>query len=486
MKKNLRTPMGITALVGLSLSLAPAGAFAAEAAPIDASTAIGAYWEKNKDALGAAVDPQECFTNGACEQVFENGVVTHGKWGGVQSLMGEAGQTFTQAGGAEKFGNAEGQPWNHTYCGSSVTAHDGKTRWLVVLDSKTQAGSFIDLNSAESKQWVATRAQDRSCFPNNAVVEETPVVDATAQAAADKIADARAVANANAAGVGEALAAPVKVTEDLYTQDFGSNVSGLYSVSQDRAVMINTDALQVYLANPAKYGSYLYMNEFYPHDAGVQIHALFYTSADRNCEATHKWQDHGYALYTSTNGEAVLAQYYQQNNEYIGECFNYNNDTVAAPVAWPTRFMDRTPGAGAVDTTYDWSQAKLIEIQQVLELRVNESTVVYIKADANGKPLAGATPVESSALSYTLELSDRGRFSAYNEWVNGGSYNIWSATTMLGAPVGEAVESVVDGEAIVTQEFEGGNLVWFKDTPHTRVDLNELGKAKLAWYEDLR
>lgn len=58
MKKNLRTPMGITALVGLSLSLAPAGAFAAEAAPIDASTAIGAYWEKNKDTLGAAVAPR--------------------------------------------------------------------------------------------------------------------------------------------------------------------------------------------------------------------------------------------------------------------------------------------------------------------------------------------------------------------------------------------------------------------------------------------
>lgn len=487
MRKNLRTPMSLTALVGLSLSVAPTGAFAAESAVVDTTTSIGAYWEKNKDALGAAVENQECFTNGACEQVFEKGVVTNGKWGGVQAIMGEAGTAFSQAGGAEKFGNAEGQPWKHTFCGNSITTHDGKTRWLVVLDSKTQAGSYLDLNSEAGKQWKIDRMQTRACFPNNVAAAEQPAPPVTeVEEASNKIADVLAIAQAHNVAVAGGQSAPVKVTEDLYAQDFGNNISGLYSASQDRALMISTDALAYYLADPARYGTYLYMNEYVQHDEGVQVQAFFYSTADQNCSNTDDWRAYGSALYTSTNGEAVMHQTYVQNDSYTGECINYDNMQVASPLNWAPQLMDRTPGAGAVDASYDWSKAEYIAIQQVLELRVSDTEVVYIKAGADRKPLPGATPVKSSALVEAMAADDRGRFSAYSDWANGGSYNIWNSVTMLGAPLAEATESTANGDTIVTQAFEGGTLVWYKGTPHAYAELNELGQAKQAWYDSLR
>lgn len=77
---------------------------------VDTTTPIGAYWEKNKDVLGAATGEQQTFANGSTQQTFENGVVTQGKYGGVQAVTGAAGEAFMKAGGAEKFGNAESAP----------------------------------------------------------------------------------------------------------------------------------------------------------------------------------------------------------------------------------------------------------------------------------------------------------------------------------------------------------------------------------------
>lgn len=558
--KSLRTPLGVITLLGLSLTMAP-GAFAADAVTVDTDTPIGAYWEKNKDALGAATGEQQTFANGSTQQTFENGVVTQGKYGGVQAVTGAAGEAFMKAGGAEKFGNAESAPWKHSHCGLSITTHDSKTRWLVVLDEKTQAGSYINLNSAEAKAWQAERSKTRSCFTNNAVVETTPVLPETPAEpvapetpaepetpvvpetpaepvapetpaepetpvvpetpaepvapetpavpetpaepvapetptepeapadtnfgdAANKIADARAVAAANGVAVAETGGELTKATADLVTQNFGGNVSAVYSIAQDRALMINTDALASYLANPGQYGTYLYQNEYTKHwkTGALELRALFYNTTAENCSTPVTWDDHGYALYST--GTAVISHYFIQYDDY-GTCINWDNQTTASPVTWGAGLMDRTATGTEIDTTYDWSAAKYIPLQQVLELRVDANKVVYIKADAQGKPLAGAKPVESSALTEALNLSDRGRFSSYNDWAAGGNWNIWNEMTMLGAPVAEATEATANGTTIVTQQFEGGTLVWTKGTAFMNAELNDLGQAKLAWYTAL-
>ncbi|ORC15544.1 hypothetical protein A7979_07385 [Rothia nasimurium] len=484
--KSLRTSLGVTALVGLSLTMAP-NAFAVDTPTVDTTTAIGTYWSNNQDALGQPTGNQQTFANGATQQVFENGVVTQGKYGGVQAITGKAGQAFVSAGGAEKFGNAESAPWKHGYCGLSVTTSDSKTRWLVVLDEQTQPGSYLDLKSAEAKAWQAERSKTRSCFTNNAAVETPiePVTEVNYGNAAQKIADARATALANGVQVAETGGELIKATDDLVTQDFGDNISAVYSMAQDRALMINTDALKAYLADPATYGQYLYQNEYTTNwkTGALELRALFYNSTAENCSTPVTGDDHGYALFSL--GGTVISHYFIQYNDY-GTCINWDNQTVASPIAWGPGLMDRTAVGTEIDATYDWSAAKFIPLQQVLELRVDAAKVVYIKADAAGKPLAGAKPVESSAMTEALKLADRGRFSAYNDWANGGNWNIWNEMTMLGAPVAAATEATADdGTVTVSQEFEGGTLVWTKGSESMSPQLNDLGKAKLDWYNSL-
>lgn len=493
--KSLRTSLGLTTLVGLSLAVAPS-AFALDTANVDTNTAIGSYWAKNKDALGPASGAQQTFANGSSQQVFEKGVLTYGRHGGVRVLAGQAGKSFIKAGGAEKFGNAESSPWKHAYCGQSITTFDGKTRWLVVLDEKTQPGSSINLSSPEAKKWKAERAKTGHCFTQNAVLDTpaqpltpeqtSPAPDTAFGNASTRIAEARAKAVSQGISVAAKGGQLTKVTDDLVTQDFGGNISAIYSRSQDKALIINTDALAVYLADPASYGKYLYQNEYTKNrvTGALELRALFYNSTAEQCSAAVTSDDHGYALFSARDQSTVISQYFIQYDDN-GNCINWDNQNAASPVSWAKGLMDRTPVGSKIDSTYDWSKAKYIPIQQVLELRVDGSKVVYIKADSKGKPLAGAQPVESAALTEALNLSERGRFSAYNDWANGGNWNMWDEMTMLGAPTGPAKESTSKGTTIVTQPFEGGTLVWTKGTVHMTAELNDLGKAKLKWYNNL-
>ncbi|MDO4898895.1 MAG: hypothetical protein Q3965_06245 [Rothia sp. (in: high G+C Gram-positive bacteria)] len=129
--KNLRAPLGLAALLSLSLTALPAVAATAETSTPDTSTPIGAYWETHQEELGAPTGELVTYPNGSSQQTFEKGLLTDGPYGGVQAILGTAGETFLKAGGAEKFGNAESAPWKHYLCGQSLTTHDGKTRWLL-------------------------------------------------------------------------------------------------------------------------------------------------------------------------------------------------------------------------------------------------------------------------------------------------------------------------------------------------------------------
>ncbi|MDO4898892.1 MAG: hypothetical protein Q3965_06230 [Rothia sp. (in: high G+C Gram-positive bacteria)] len=124
----------------------------------------------------------------------------------------------------------------------------------------------------------------------------------------------------------------------------------------------------------------------------------------------------------------------------------------------------------------------------MLELSLGGDEAVYIKADSEGKPLAGAQPVKVSALFKAADPDGRATWSTpHEQWAEGGLQNIWTNLTMLGAPIAEATESPAeDGSTTVTQEFEGGRIIWKKGTTELRAELNDLGKEKNQWYDSLR
>lgn len=154
------------------LSAAPG---VANAATINASTAIGKYGQAHQGELGNPVTDEQKFANGASAQEFERGLVTYSQRTGTRTLTNaQEIQVFKNAGGVEKFGALESGSWNNTFCGQSVTTFDGKTRWMVVVDAKTQPSSSVDLNSAEGNQWKKDRVKTNACFPDNAPVVAQP------------------------------------------------------------------------------------------------------------------------------------------------------------------------------------------------------------------------------------------------------------------------------------------------------------------------
>ena len=168
MGKKQRT-LGATLLSATFLmSLAPGAAQAAESSTIymNPNAGITKLWKTDPAKYGNPVSPEKCVKGKGCEQVFEKSVITWNSRNGVKALTGaERAQAFEKAGGIATVGALEGDAWNNSYCGPSVTTFDGKTRHLVVVGGdKATIGSSIDLNSDAGKQWLKERATTKECF----------------------------------------------------------------------------------------------------------------------------------------------------------------------------------------------------------------------------------------------------------------------------------------------------------------------------------
>ena len=129
-------------------------------------TPINDFWLNHLDDLGVVLTAEQCYSNGSCEQGFENGLVTWNARNGVHVLTDPSEiYVFLAAGGVEKFGALESDSWNHSYCGQSVTTYDGTNRWLIIVSPfSANAGSFINLDSPEAIQWKAERISTGGCF----------------------------------------------------------------------------------------------------------------------------------------------------------------------------------------------------------------------------------------------------------------------------------------------------------------------------------
>lgn len=493
-----RTKLG-AALTAATLlfGLTPTAAQANQAVKVDTSTAIGGLWSEHRSEYGKALSAEECFANGNCQQQFEQAVITWNYKTGAHAITGQNAQAFLAAGGAAKVGAIESDVWNHAQCGPAVTAYDGTTRWLVVT-AGDYAGKFIDLNGEQANQWRSNRLVNNKCFADPAVGElpQTPAEPLepaskekpsdAAQAAAAKIAELKA--NTSQIKVGEAQSQLTKVSEDLYTQNFPDNISVIYSYRQNLAIWINSNALQAYLKDPQRYGQFLYNNEFRPNEASgkIDLVAQFSHQEDMSsCTSPQKADAYGYGLYSASGADAVFKHYYQLESQGDG-CVSYHGEMPSLVGTFPASLMDRPDDPqGAVDNSKDWSQAEFIELQQVLELQDKESGLVYyIMATPEGTPLPGAKPIESSLLEQSSKNADRPRFSDYGSWAYGGAYNIYSDITMLGAPIAEEVRSSPSsGLVTVSQDFEGGKLIWEEGSKTVKVKLNAVGQAKKDWYK---
>lgn len=170
--KKLSTTL-ITAT--MLISAAPGIAHAAETSIyMNPNAGITKYWQTNPTTFGQPLTKENCVKGKGCEQLFEKGLITWNTRNGVKALTGaDKAKAFENAGGIAKFGALEGDSWNNTYCGPIVTTWDGTTRHLVVVadSAKSKAGSSIDLNSVEGKQWLKDRATSGKCFD---AVTETP------------------------------------------------------------------------------------------------------------------------------------------------------------------------------------------------------------------------------------------------------------------------------------------------------------------------
>lgn len=479
------------ATAALIVTMTPATAQAAEASPAPKS-GIARLWLKDPAKYGQPLSPEKCFPNKTCAQDFENATITWNKRNGVQVLNGaENATTFRAAGGAEVFGGFEGDAWNHAYCGPSVTTYNGQTRSLIVLAGE-HAGASLDLNSPEAEQWKAERVQTGNCFykeetpePANPIIPITP--DNPKDPAKSDVENASITIDALVASTTDFQpTAPVSAVTHrsgvYYSQDFGNNISVLYSAEQNKAIWMNTNAVAEYLLAPQEYGPYLWQTLVSNEDGQLTLQALVMQHA----QFSYNWDDYGFMLYALPENQVLLSR--PLSLEWQGEDYLIYHDELPALVnGFPDDVAGRVYDENLpVDTTFDWSSARYIGLPGVLVTKDADGNDWYIKATSEQKPLPGAVPVKSNMLLDSYVLSDRPRFASYGEWAYGGDYKMYGPMAMLGAPVGDEVHGTdPEGDPIVTQEFEGGTATWYKGTEWLGADLNERGLAKTEWYKSL-
>lgn len=467
----------------------------AQAAPFyqNPDSGITKMWQTDPEKYGQPIANEECFSNKTCSQDFENATISWNRTNGVKVLNGaENAAAFRAAGGAEVFGGFEGDAWDHSYCGPSVTTFNGQTRSLVVLAGEN-AGASLDLNSPEAEQWRVERLLTGNCFNE---VEETPVPanpiipitpDNPKDPGKSDAENASIIIDALVASTtdfqpGAPVSAVIHRSGVYYSQDFGNNISALYSAEQNKAIWMSTNAVTEYLRAPQEYGPYLWKTQVSNDGGQLTLQAVVM----QHSQFSYNWDDYGYMLYALPESQTLLSR--PVSLEWQGEEYVIYHDEMPALV---NGFPDDVAGrvydeALPVDTTFDWSQADYLGLPGVLNIRDAEGNDWYIKATSDQKPLPGAVPVKSNMLLDSYGLSDRPRFSSYSEWAYGGDYKLYGPLAMLGAPVGEEVHGTdAEGTPIVTQEFEGGTAVWHKGTEWFGADLNERGLAKTDWYNSL-
>lgn len=454
MKNSTRTFGAAFLSASMLLGVAPG---IAQAAPAKPTSAISKFAAQNQNTLGAATSAEQCFANGTCAQDFENGMVTWNLRNGAHALTDPSEvQAFRTAGGAEKFGAIEGGSWKSPYCGSSVTTYDGTTRWMVVVDQKTQAGSFIDLNTAEANQWKKNRLKSRACIPNNAVVVENPSTPAepenpttpensgTGYTVDFAAATAKAYEPYSRAAVNMPATAPTgsfTQLNDRYYVDVNEHVAYIYDIHTQYVNMMDIRVYNEWAKDPEIFGAPL---EYGSHVIGDG------RGGDRyNYIISLTQRADGKYLYITGRGTASLE-------------YSVSNDP-SYEVGIEHHVIDNEPPFEPIDPAQiDWSKANYYPQHNALVYQDGPTAVIIAAVSSQDPtPAPDAKAYRSNWLGFMALQTDRFNWNQYSDWGWGSQWG--SAPTeasMLGLPVAEATTVVEDGVTYELQEFEGGSIRW--------------------------
>lgn len=419
------------------LSTAPGAVVAAESVYMNPNAGITKVWKKNPEKYGQPLSTEKCVKGKGCEQIFENAVLTWNQRNGVDALMGaDRVKAYQQAGGVAAVGAVESDAWNHAQCGPVVTTYDGSTRWLVVVgDEKAKAASKLDLSSQAAKDWRTTRNQTGACFTGS---EHTPEPQQPAPTPEHPVGNGWEKVN-------DFISARV-----LYSIDEGINFQyDVYEVFDARTGYTGYMDGRVYnefIKNPDFFGKFTYTHKV-GDDRGGARYNFFVSNFERpSGESVDAWGDKiasvGYTIYSAPDAQG-------KRTSTSGVIDNEPAFTPTNPV------------------NVDWSQQPYVHFPGLpnedggaLFYQDGENSAIIIKADANGKPVAGAQAYRSDWLGYFMSREGRFDINQATDWAYGGYLQFFNEVSTLGVPVAEQQKVTENGVTYLTQEFEHGSIKW--------------------------
>lgn len=456
--------LSATALVALLPSVA-------QAAPtpsvyMNPKAGITKLWKTDPAKYGKPLSPEKCVKGKGCEQIFEKSVITWGSSTGVKALTGaDRAQAYEKAGGIGGVGALEGDAWNNTYCGPSVTTYDGKTRHLVVVgDTKATAGSSIDLNSVEGKKWLQTRGTTKACFDAKPAADNEAATKAKVLDMVHKSFDSTVTAEDIIVTDGRYYAVAVGYKGRVFLYDQQTGNSGI----------LEGPVYTEYIKNPSHYGGLIISFSPDGGDSDMGYVSIFGESA------VNEFTFQAY-------GERSVSV---QRSQYV---VNADGTKTWQPVE--DYVIDHEVPYTPLDiNSIDWSKASYSDMpglpgEEGGALFVTDARAMYIiKANADHTPVAGAKAYRSEWLGYQESIVVRGSWTQAQQWYQG-DWNLEpSKVSALGVPVAEAKIVEEGGLKYQTQQFEHGSIKWLmpdsklvNPSYEAEITLNPEAQAFFNW-----
>ncbi len=455
--------LSATALVALLPGVAQAAT--TPSVYMNPNAGITKLWKTDPAKYGNPVSQEKCVKGKGCEQVFEKSVITWNNRTGVKALTGtDRAQAYEKAGGIGVVGALEGDAWNNTYCGPSVTTFDGKTRHLVVVGgTKATAGSSIDLNSAEGKKWLQTRGTTKACF------DAKPAADNEAATKAKVLEIAQRTFNS------QATTEDIVVTDGRYFAIEGGYKGRvfLYDQQTGNSGILEGQVYAEYIKDPARFGGLI--TSFSPDGDGAMAYVSIFGESAVNEFALQAVGEHSVS---------VLHSQYVQNPDGTKTWQPVEDYVIDHEVPYTPLDIN----------SIDWSEASYSDMpglpgEEGGALFVTDSRAMYIiKANADHTPVAGAKAYRSEWLGYQESIVGRGSWTQAQQWYQG-DWNLEpSKVSALGVPVAEAKIVEEGGLKYQTQQFEHGSIKWLmpdgnlvNPTYEAEITLNPEAQAFFNW-----
>lgn len=233
----------------------------------------------------------------------------------------------------------------------------------------------------------------------------------------------------------------------LMVEDFDTAV-WVYDPSNGTIVVMDGRVYKQFIAHPESFGTVNFSYTIGDGRGGEQYNFIV---TNFRSDATHGHEATGYKTQSASVYPYTLELQADGTYRQIdGETFVLGEEPVWVP---------RDPA------TIDWVAEGTLKASEypgepaVLYVQDGD-TMILIRANADGTPVAGTNAYRSHWLGHHAKLA--GRFD-HNQWMEY-TYGDWfggpTVERYLGAPIAEAQVVEENGKSYETQEFEGGSIRW--------------------------